>query len=332
VEDSQHSPGKILELARSFTQARILLTAAELDLFTLLAAEPLSAQELSDKTGFFLRPLIILLDALAAMGFIVKKGDRYRTEPALAPVLSADTPRSIRPMLLHSAGLWKTWSDLTAIVRDKGVTDRPAAIYRNEDELRAFIGAMHVVGSAQAEKMAAVLGPERVKVLLDVGGASGTYTLAFLKANPNLTAILFDQPPVVEMARERLGRAGVLDRVTLAAGDFHVDELPPGADLALLSAIIHQNSPEQNLDLYCKVFRALVPGGRIAIRDHIMEADRTRPRAGAVFAVNMLVATPGGGTYTFEEVRKALQTAGFTKIKLLQTGERMEDLVEGYKP
>lgn len=332
MEVSPHSPEKILELARGFTQARILLTAAELDIFTLLSAEPLSARELSEQTGFFLRPLTILLDALTAMGFILKKDDRYRTEPALAPFLSAGTPQSIRPMLLHSAGMWKTWSDLTPIVRDKGVTDRPVTICRDEDELRAFIGAMHVAGSALAEKIAAVLRPERVKILLDVGGASGTYTLAFLKANPNLRAILFDQPSVVEMARQRLGQAGVLDRVTLAGGDFYLDELPPGADLALLSAVIHQNSPEQNLDLYHKVFRALAPGGRIVIRDHIMEPDRTRPRAGAVFAVNMLVATPGGGTYTFEEIQEALQAAGFTNVKLLQTGERMEGLVEAYKP
>jgi len=105
-----------------------------------------------------------------------------------------------------------------------------------------------------------------------------------------------------------------------------------GADLALISAIIHSNSPEQNLELYRKVFRALAPGGRILIRDHIMEPDRARPRGGAIFAINMLVGTDGGGTYTYKEVENDLTAAGFTKVRLIQQGEQMDGLIEAFKP
>jgi len=133
------------------------------------------------------------------------------------------------------------------------------------------------------------------------------------------------------MARQRLGDAGLLDRVTLVGGDFYRDEFPAGHDLAFLSAIIHQNSPLQNLDLYRKIFRSLATGGRIIIRDHVMEADRTRPKDGAIFAVNMLVGTTGGNTYTFEEIQSGLAQAGFTRIRLLQRGEHMDGLVEGFK-
>jgi len=328
---SPHSPEKVLELARKFTESRILLTGAELDIFTLLAEKSLTAQEIVDKLQAHSRPMTILLDALSAMGLLVKQDGQYRTESALVSSLSSKSPDSILPMILHNVSLWKTWSGLTAIVMETGAPQRPAAIFRDKAELGAFIGAMHVAGAPQAARLTAMLDPEKYKTLLDVGGASGTYTLAFLQANQNLRATLFDKPEVVEMARERLGQAGVLDRVSLAPGDFHYDDLPPGHDLALLSAIIHQNDPEKNLDLYRKVYAALESGGRVIIRDHVMKSDRTEPRSGAVFAVNMLTATSGGGTYTFDEIKAGLIKAGFTGVNLLQEGEGMNCLVEAYK-
>jgi hypothetical protein len=123
----------------------------------------------------------------------------------------------------------------------------------------------------------------------------------------------------------------MVDRVTLATGDFYKDELPPGHDLALLSAIIHQNSPEQNEALYGKIYRALDSGGRIVVRDHVMAADRTQPLEGALFAVNMLAGTQGGRTYTFDEIKAALTAVGFTRINLIQN-KAMFSLVEGFKP
>jgi 3-hydroxy-5-methyl-1-naphthoate 3-O-methyltransferase len=115
-------------------------------------------------------------------------------------------------------------------------------------------------------------------------------------------------------------------------GDFYQDELPPGHDLAFVSAIIHQNSPEQNQDLFHKLFRSLSRGGRILIRDHVMDPDRIRPKEGAIFAVNMLLGTPGGSTYTFEEIKTGLSQAGFTSIHLLKKGDHMDALVEAFKP
>jgi hypothetical protein len=134
------------------------------------------------------------------------------------------------------------------------------------------------------------------------------------------------------MARELLEKAGILHRVTLVPGDFYRNEFPPGHDLAFVSAIIHQNSPEQNLDLFEKGFRALVRGGRIVVRDHVMESDRTRPKDGAIFAVNMLVGTTGGNTYTYDDINDCLTKAGFIRIRLLRSGEHMDGLVEAFKP
>jgi len=113
---------------------------------------------------------------------------------------------------------------------------------------------MHVVGGPLAQKIAAVVQPGSAKNLIDVGGASGTYTIAFLRAAPEMKATLFDRATVIPIARERLIETGLLDRVSLAAGNFYEDELPGGHDLALLSAIIHQNSPAENIELSARCF------------------------------------------------------------------------------
>ena len=326
------SPEKILRFARGFMESRILLSGAELNIFTVLSEEPLTAKEVSSRIGADLRALIILLDALAAMGLLIKKGETYRCDAALAPFLSKGHPRSVLPMVLHAAHLWHRWSRLTNVVQggtaESGSTARPS---RGTDEMQAFIGAMHVVALPLAREIVAAVNPGPSKALLDVGGASGTYTIAFLQASPRMKATLFDRPEVVEMARERLGEAGMLDRTVLVAGNFYRDEFPEGHDLAFVSAIIHQNSPEQNLDLYGKVFRSLNSGGRIVIRDHVMEPDRVHPKDGAFFAVNMLMGTEGGGTYTFEQIKTGLSQAGFKEVRLLQKGKHMDALVEAFK-
>jgi len=325
------NPQEILALSRNFMECRILLTGAELDIFTCLA-EPLSGRDLAEKQGWHERPLTVVLDALTAMGLLIKKDGLYRTDSGLLPFLRSDSPQTVLPMIRHAATIWKNWSNLTRIVTETGGVDSMDGGFENAEDQKAFIGAMHVVGRAHAPKIVQAVNPGKARRLIDVGGGSGTYTIAFLEASPEMSATLFDLPDVVAMGRERITEAGLMDRVTLVAGNFYTDCLPSGHDLALVSAIIHMNSPEQNVDLYKKIFDALVPGGRIIIRDHVMKPDNTAPKSGALFAVNMLVATPGGGTYTYEAIKTGLIAAGFEKIKLIQEADRMMGLVEAYRP
>jgi len=245
---------------------------------------------------------------------------------------SSRHPETVLPMVMHLNTLWTTWSSLTEIVR-KGSNEqeKPGTIFEDESR-KAFIGAMHVAGRGLSKEIADGYDLSRFKRLLDIGGASGTYTIAVLKKNPGMTGILFDLAGVIPMAKERIGEEGLLDRVELAIGDFYEDELPIGCDLALLSAIIHQNSNAENIELYRKIFRALDPGGAVLIRDHVMDESRTSPAGGAFFALNMLVNTRAGDTYTFGEIKESLETAGFTDVKWLRGGERMDGLVEARKP
>jgi hypothetical protein len=122
------------------------------------------------------------------------------------------------------------------------------------------------------------------------------------------------------------------DRVRLVAGNYETDELPGGCDLVWVSAIVHQNSRAQNRTMFARAYHALERGGRILIRDILVDPSRTVPVTGALFAVNMLVGTRGGGTYTFEEVREDLEAAGFTGARLARRGEAMDSVIEATRP
>lgn len=317
----------LLAAMRGFQVPCVLAAAADLDLFNTLQAEPLSADETAIRLACDPRGMTILLDALAGIGFLTKTGSRYTLAPGVAPLVVDGAPPSVAAMLRHQANCLRRWAQLPWVVR----SGRPAAagtsVRGAEADQQAFIGAMHDIGHAVAGPLVREINPGGFRCVLDVGGGSGTWTLAWLEAEPAARAILFDLPEVIPLARERLTRYGAADRVELVAGDFYADPLPRGADLVWLSAIIHQNSPDENRTLYRRAAEVLEPGGRILIRDVVMEDSHSAPLAGALFAVNMLVATEGGGTYTLAEIRSDLQSAGFEDVQFVRRDEGMHAVV-----
>ncbi len=322
----------LLEQSAVFQECRILISAAELDLFTALEDRPKTVDELAGAHGWDARALRILMDALAALGILSRSSDGYYRLPEhLAGLLSSNAAESILPMMLHRGSMWKSWSFLTEVVRTGNNPNPVGAGSHSQKEMEDFIGAMHVVGRDLADTIAGSVDLSPFHRMLDVGGGSGTYIMAFLKRAPHMTATLLDRPEVVEMARKRLTTAGFISRVDLVAGDYNTDEMPQGHDLAFLSAVIHINSRERNLDLFHRIHRSLDSGGTILIRDHFMDASRTFPKAGAIFAVNMLVATQGGNSHSFADVKADLETAGFKDPRMIREGQEMDQLVSAMK-
>jgi len=321
----------LLEVASSYMKSRTVLTAAELDLFTLLHEQPRTSRELAARMGLDERALTRILDCLVTLALVEKQENRYTPTPE-GTLLSSRHAETMLPMLLHLNSIWSNWGNLTQCVRCGTNPDLHDIVNApTEDVARAFIGAMHAIGKGMAHDIASSRDLGLFTNMLDIGGASGTYSAAFLKQNQKLRATIFDLPAVIPLARALMAAEGLQDRVSFVPGDFYTDELPGGHDLCLLSAIIHQNSPAQNSQLYQKIFRCLKPGGTLLIRDHIMDETRTNPPEGALFALNMLVNTPGGDTYTFAEVQDTLLAAGFTDISLARAGQKMDCLVEAKK-
>ncbi len=324
---------RLLDVGARFQEARILLTATDLDLFTKLAGSPATVDELASAYGWDRRALRILLDALTAMEFISKSDDgAYSIDGETARYMSRDRERSILPLMKHRSRMWETWSNLTETVKQGRNPDHRNFVERDESEMESFIEAMDVIGKAVAPQVSQPVDASRYGRLLDIGGGSGVYTAAFLRRAPELRATLFDLPTVVEVARRKLTEEGLIDRVDLVAGDYTSDPLPPGHDLVLLSAIIHINDREGNRALFSKIFDAMEPGGSLVIRDYFLDDTRTKPVSGALFAVNMLVATEAGDSHSFRDVKEDLEYAGFTNVELIRDGQRMDQLAAAKRP
>lgn len=335
MPETKHDGKSILEMVRAFQPACVLIAAADLDIFTLLHARPMNAARLAGKLKGDVRAAAVLLDALAAIGALTKgTGGRpvYRVPPAVAGLLTETGPRSVLGMVRHQGNCLRNWGQLAGVV----LSGRPAAkrpsVRGAGGDLASFIRAMHEVSGPMAGPLVGGLGQLKFSSLLDVGGASGTWTISFLRRNPRARATIFDLPEVIPLARSKIKRAGLAGRVAFAAGSYNRDALPCGHDLAWVSAIVHQNSRAQNRALFAKVYKALTPGGRLLIRDIVVDASRTRPVAGALFAVNMLVATRGGATFTFNELREDLAAAGFVKVKYLRRGQFMDSVLCASRP
>jgi precorrin-6B methylase 2 len=318
---------QLLELMRGYQVSCVVAAAVDLGVLNLLAQSPLTADETAGRLACDPRAMAILLDALAGLGLLSKTASRYAVPSGLQPFVLESSPQSVDAMLRHQANCLRRWARLPWVVKTGAAADAGTSLRGEAADRAAFIEAMDVINRDVADGLVREINPGDFRCVLDVGGGSGTWTLAWLRAAPAARAILFDLPPVIPLADQRLERSGLAERVELVAGDFYTDPLPRGADLAWVSAIIHQNSREENRALFRRIAEALDAGGWILIRDIVMDESRTAPVAGVLFAVNMLVATAGGNTYTLPEIAEDLAAAGFTGGQLVRRDEWMHSVV-----
>jgi cyclopropane fatty-acyl-phospholipid synthase-like methyltransferase len=316
--DGSLTPERIMEMVMAFQRSRVLLTAYELELFTVLGNESKSPAEVAGALGTEKHATDRLMNALCALELVDKKENRFSNTPLALKFLVKHSP-DFMGNLYHSVNLWDTWSTLTRAVY-KGTTVIEKKINdRGEKWLTAFIEAMHNRAQKHAPKVVDKLDLSKVTRVLDIGGGSGAYAMAFVKARPNINAAVFDLPNVIPITRRYIEKEGLTGKIKTIAGDYTVDPLGKGYDLVFLSAIIHINSNEVNMQLLKKCSEALNPGGQVVIQDFIMDEDRTTPPSGALFALNMLVSTEAGDTYTQSEVREWMAAAGLTGIKRIDT-------------
>jgi predicted O-methyltransferase YrrM len=322
---------RIMDATSGYRGACVIFAAAQLDIFSILDEEPATSQAVATKLGADERATVILLDALAAMELLTKEDGKYSVPRAVAELLTERSAGNVLGMVRHQANCAGWWVQLAQVVKSGKPAERQPSLRGAEADQASFIAAMHNFSGPVAAQVVAESGPPQFRHLLDIGGASGTWTIAFLRTAPEARATIFDLPEVIPMAKRHIAEAGMTERVAFTEGDFYTDDLPGGADFAWLGAIAHQNSRQQNRQLFAKIYAALEAGGTVVLRDVVMDPSRTQPEAGAMFAVNMLVATEGGGTYTFEEYRSDLEDAGFGDVALLRQDEFMNSLIRATK-
>jgi (2Fe-2S) ferredoxin/2-polyprenyl-3-methyl-5-hydroxy-6-metoxy-1,4-benzoquinol methylase len=307
-------PEDLLQSIRGFQESRIILSAVELDIFSAVGSG-VSSQAVAATMATDPRATEMLLNALVAAGWLAKKDGAYYNSKTSARYLSSGSPDNAREGLLHTAHLWPRWSTLTDCVRaGTSVLEHKADGYDME-WTRSFIAAMDRNAGERIPHVVHAIGLEGVRRMLDVGGGSGAYSIACARAAKDLQVEIMDLAEVLPITEKHIAAAGLSGRIRTRPGDFCTDGLGSGFDLVLLSAICHMLDGPQNLDLFKRCRQALEPQGRLIVQDFILEPDKTAPRSAALFALNMLVGTRAGSSYSTDEYIEWMKEAGFREVQ-----------------
>jgi len=314
-KDLRGSTGRIDALARGFQNSYVMFAANELDIFALLE-QPRTVGEVARARGLSERGTRILLNSLAAMELVVREGEMYRNTDLAAEYLVPGAKNYQGHILRHMRHVSENWARLgEAVKTGTGVQAQGAP--RTAEQLRAFILGMSDIAKMSAAEMLPRLDLSGRRHMLDLGGGPATYAITVLNAYPRMRATVFDFPDVIEIAREQVAEARLEDRFSYITGDMTRDDIGSGYDFILLSNIIHSMSIDETRVVVRKCYDALEPGGLFIIKDFLVENDRSGPPFGLMFAINMLVATPAGDTYTFAEVEGWTREAGFKNGRVI---------------
>jgi precorrin-6B methylase 2 len=255
----------------------------------------------------------MLMNALVSLGMLQKKDGVFRNTPLAAQYLTEGSAANVRLAMMHTAYLWHRWSTLTECVRTGSSQERLGE--RDRPWTEAFIAAMERNVMERAPLVLKAVDISGVRRMLDVGGGSGGYSIAFAKASPKLHAEILDLPTVLPLTEQYIEKSGLSERVKTRAGDLQHDEFGHDHDLIFVSAICHMLGQAENQDLFRRCFTALALGGRIVVQDFILESDKTAPRQAALFTLNWLVVTRNGNNYSADEYSTWLGQAGFRDVR-----------------
>jgi ubiquinone/menaquinone biosynthesis C-methylase UbiE len=315
-------PSALMQMHFSFAPARTLTAAVQLDVFSALADGPRDAQEVAVHIGATPRGTRMLLDALTGLQLLTKDGGRYRLGPLAQRYLVRRSPEYLGS-LFESEALWRAWAGLTEAIR----SGRPAQRVDQQEQAQKFfpilVRSLHVANRGPAERLAQALGvaDRRPLTVLDVGCGSGVWGITIAEAARHARVTALDFPRVLELTREYASQHGVQDRFDYLEGNLRTVDLGEARfDLSILGNIVHTEGEESSRALMARLKRATRPGGSIVIVDMVPNDERTGPIYPLLFALNMLVNTEAGDTFTLTQYTEWLLAAGFAQVRTCEIG------------
>jgi ubiquinone/menaquinone biosynthesis C-methylase UbiE len=321
---------QIMQMNFSFAPSCVMTAALRLGVFSHMAAGKSTAAEVAQAAGASERGTRMLLDALAGFGLLTKSGERYELTPHARQYLVRESPDYAGGMA-ESGGMIEAWTHLDECVRTGRPVHRVETQERAEEFFPMLVRTLHVVNREPARRTAEALGAGRESKglrVLDVAAGSGVWGIAFAEADPSARVTAQDFPGVLPTTREYVRRHGLEERFDFLAGDLkEVDFGESRYDVALLGNIVHSEGEESSRELFRRLRRALRPGGRVVVIDMLPNDARTGPPYQLIFALNMLVNTERGDTYTLAEYTRWLQEAGFPLVTTADIGSHSPAVV-----
>jgi precorrin-6B methylase 2 len=318
------TPERIFQLAWGYAPPLILEAAIKHRVFDVLDAGPMSLDEVSAATGASTRGLAAIMDVLVGLEFLAKSSSgQYSLTPESATFLVSTKPSFQGGLIRHtSEHLLPKWLALNDIVS----TGRPSAAVNQQgigsEFFEKFVNDIFPMSYPAASVLASHLKlqsrADRFSVL-DLGAGSGVWGIAQAQAGPMVRVTAVDWHGVIPITRANASRFGLAERFTFVEGDLLEADFGAGHNLVTIGHILHSEGVERSKALLAKSFAALASGGTISIAEFLVNAQRTGPVNGLIFAVNMLVNTDTGGTYSFEEIGAWLREAGFVDVQQLDS-------------
>jgi len=316
------TPERVLQLSWAFAPPLVIEAAVHHHVFDVLAQQPRTIDELAQATGASIRGLGAIANVLIGLDLLSRDdAGRYALTAESESFLVSDRPGFVGGVFRHvSRQLLPNWLHLSDVVasgkpfRPDGATREPAAFFAE------FVEDIFPLSYPAARALADALGVAAARdpvSVLDLGAGAGVWGIALAQASPLVTVRAIDLPDVLAVTRRVAERHGVGDRLVTVGGDLFEADFGSGHQVATLGHILHSEGADRSRALLRRTHAALAPGGTIAIAEFLVDADRRGPLRGLVFAVNMLVNTQSGGTFSFEEIAGWLIEAGFADPRLL---------------
>jgi precorrin-6B methylase 2 len=281
--------------------------------------------------GYSVPATMMLLNACTALKLCVKEAELFHNAPLTQRYLLKEQADYLGGFLNHfNDHMYPAWFYLEDAVKtghaqiQRVVGDASdhffQAIDHQAQDLETFMATMEEHSLMEGRALAAAYDFSNHRELLDIGGGTGAMTVSILKAYPHLRATLFDRPPVCEIAKRNLAKHGLTDRVRVVPGDFFSDPIPQTADVALLSGILHNWSPENAARILTQAAGACRAGVRFLVSEQVLNESKTEPLPGVLCSLNMLVMMDGGQEYSASDFRNFLTHAGFQLDEIRPTG------------
>jgi hypothetical protein len=336
TEPLQAEMSVLMEILGGFERSAVVIGAAQLDLFSPLSNGPTTAAEVASQTGLPVRGVERALNACAALGFVVKEGDRYRNSPLADAFLVKGKPGYVGNMIKQTADRYAAWVKMPDAIRnDKPVLPLTGAelFHAPPEVLDNYVHGLFEMGKGLAQRISSLVDLSSCRSLLDVAGGSGVYSIIFCRQFPELKATVFDLPPILQRTRQIIAREGMADRISVREGNYFSDDFGSGLSAILLSNMLQTEGRQTGRMVLKKAFAALNPGGKILVHGIMPNPDRVGPVQPVLFSLFMMLVFPEGEGYPAEEIIGWLHEAGFVEgQKLTLPPPAFTSLVVAWKP
>lgn len=337
LSTKQVSPERLMQFTFGFAPPLMIETAIRCSVFDILDKGAKSLDALCAETGTSPRGLRMVLDALVGLDVLSKDdAGRYALTPESATFLVTGKPSYHGAFFLLTKGpMLSSWSGLEDVVR----RGRSARHINQEQDGTSFflkfvedIFPIHYAGAqALANALDVQSTPSPISVL-DLAAGSGVWSIAIAQQSPQIRVTAVDWPAVIEVTKKVAVRHGLADRYTFVAGDLDSVNFGEGHAIATLGHILHSEGEARSRRLLKKTFEALAPGGTIAIAEILVDAQRRTAVPALIFAVNMLVNSDEGDTFSLDEIRGWLKDAGFETVRTIDAPGLAPVLILATKP